>query len=341
MSRGRILEVVLTMLCAVLLLIASVGKHPYGFYMVLRLVITVGAVYWAWRVYKAGLRAWTWIFVAVALLLNPFLPIRMQRVQWQPIDLCLGIFLIGWSGYWLFRKKILNGGRYINGEGVPQDDTHQGVRRMVVEDYSFDRILQRARAASPTGEVSPATRKRLETLSRELEEVNKKLEEHQEKQARKEAQRAVDRIKEEVAREERKAGRKRTQAELDAEFDGLVKDLDKLLAGRKSPEEEELAQKREELELLQNQLAERELFLANLRAELAAFEGRYLREVGVLYAELDDWNARIAESVAEQEGTEEARAAATQARSQAEESHAAAHGEAAEPGEFSPSPELK
>src|SRR5271157_3937533 len=60
----------------------------------------VGAVYWAWRVYKAGPRAWTWMFVAVALLLNPFFPIRMQRAQWQPIDLCLGIFLIGWSGYW-------------------------------------------------------------------------------------------------------------------------------------------------------------------------------------------------------------------------------------------------
>ena len=105
MSRGRILEVVLTMLGAVLLLIAADGKHPYGFYMVLRLVITAGAVYWVLRVYKEGKRAWTWMFAAVALLLNPFLPIRMQRTQWQPIDLCLGILLIGWSGYWLFRKR--------------------------------------------------------------------------------------------------------------------------------------------------------------------------------------------------------------------------------------------
>src|ERR1019366_446984 len=105
MSRERILEVALTMLGAVLLLIAAAGKHPYGFYMVLRLVITVGAVYWAWRVYKVGQRAWTWIFVTVALLLNPFLKIGMQRAQWQPIDLFLGIFLIGWSGYWLFRKR--------------------------------------------------------------------------------------------------------------------------------------------------------------------------------------------------------------------------------------------
>jgi peptidoglycan hydrolase CwlO-like protein len=131
------------------------------------------------------------------------------------------------------------------------------------------------------------------------------------------------------------------QGDAEAQYNHGAVPIQTKIVRRLSPEEEELAQKREELELLQNQLAERELFLANLRAELAALEGRYLREVGVLYAELDDWNARIAESVAEQKGTEEARAAATQARSQAEESHAAAHGEAAEPGEFSPSPELK
>ena len=115
MSRERILEVVLTMLGAVLLLIAAAGKHPYGFYMVLRLAITVGAVYWAWRVYKEGQQVWAWIFVAVALLLNPFLRIHMQRTQWQPIDLCLGIFLIGWSGYWFFHKIIRSTETYRKG----------------------------------------------------------------------------------------------------------------------------------------------------------------------------------------------------------------------------------
>ncbi len=108
-----------------------------------------------------------------------------------------------------------------------------------------------------------------------------------------------------------------------------------------SLENEELVKKRAELALLENQLAERELFLANMRGELAAFEGRYLRQVGTLYAELDNWNARIAESIAEHDGGDEARSAATQARAQAEESHVAAHGEAAESKEFTPSPELK
>jgi hypothetical protein len=81
--------------------------------------------------------------------------------------------------------------------------------------------------------------------------------------------------------------------------------------------------------------------LANLRAELSTFEGRYLREVGVLYAELDDWKAKIALLIAEEAGTVQARTAATEARRQAEESYSAAHGEAARAADFAPSPELK
>jgi len=110
---------------------------------------------------------------------------------------------------------------------------------------------------------------------------------------------------------------------------------------RLSPEEEELARKREELALLQAELAERELFVTNLRDELTAFEGRYLREVGTLYAELDEWNAKIAERLAKEEGTEESRSAAAQARTQADESDSAVHGEAAKAQEFIPSAELK
>jgi len=110
---------------------------------------------------------------------------------------------------------------------------------------------------------------------------------------------------------------------------------------QQTPEEEELAAKREELARLEAELADRELALASLKAELAAFEGLYLRRVGVLYAELDDWNARLAERRAEEVGTPEARAEAADARSQAQESHSTAHSDAAEVRPFAPSPELK
>ena len=105
--------------------------------------------------------------------------------------------------------------------------------------------------------------------------------------------------------------------------------------------EEALAMQRAELAKLESRLADRELFLASLRAELASFEGRYLREVGGLYAELDEWLARMAELTAEMIGTEESKTVASEARSQAEDTFAAAHGEAARMEQFHPQPQLK
>jgi hypothetical protein len=113
------------------------------------------------------------------------------------------------------------------------------------------------------------------------------------------------------------------------------------MAHHLAADERKLARKREELASMQAELADRELFLASLRAELAAFEGLYLREVGTLYAELDDWNAKIAEVEAATAGTQQARNVAEEARVRAEESYAAAHGDAASATEFLPSPELK
>jgi len=110
---------------------------------------------------------------------------------------------------------------------------------------------------------------------------------------------------------------------------------------RLTPEEEELARKRAELGHLENELAERELYLTTLRAEISVFQSRYLRRVGVLYAELDEWNAKVVELKAKAEGTPEAQAAAAEARTQAEESSSAVHGEDAAAKEFTPSAELK
>lgn len=51
-----------------------------------------------------------------------------------------------------------------------------------------------------------------------------------------------------------------------------------------TPEEEELLRKREELATIRAALAERELELADFRAQLKSFEGRYLRQVVRRYA---------------------------------------------------------
>jgi hypothetical protein len=64
-----------------------------------------------------------------------------------------------------------------------------------------------------------------------------------------------------------------------------------------TPEERELAAKNDDLAALKIQLAQRELEFATLRGELRAFEQRYLRIVGVKFAEIDDLEAQIAEAL--------------------------------------------
>ena len=108
-----------------------------------------------------------------------------------------------------------------------------------------------------------------------------------------------------------------------------------------TPEEEELLRKREELASVRAALAERELELADLRALLKSFEGRYLRQVGVLYAELDEWEAKIAEIEASLKPSATASRRAQQTRKRAEETHEATHGEASKAKDFQPSADLK
>jgi chromosome segregation ATPase len=107
---------------------------------------------------------------------------------------------------------------------------------------------------------------------------------------------------------------------------------------RLKPEEEEVLRKREDLAAVRAALAERELELVDLRAGLAAFEGRYLRQVGTLYAELDEWKARISELYAQLNPTAAANARAREARQQARQAYEHAHGKASEPHDFIPSP---
>ncbi|HXW56045.1 MAG TPA: J domain-containing protein [Candidatus Cybelea sp.] len=109
------------------------------------------------------------------------------------------------------------------------------------------------------------------------------------------------------------------------------------------PEEHELAHKREEQASIEGELADRELRAANLRAELGAFERRYLHFVGSRYAELDELNAQVAEQVAQsQPGNERAQYAAREARARACTTKSTAGEKSAqEPRPFRASTELK
>ena len=97
------------------------------------------------------------------------------------------------------------------------------------------------------------------------------------------------------------------------------------LTRRQTPEERELDAKKADLAALEIQLAQRELDLATLRVELHGFEQRYLRIVGIKFAEIDDLEAQIAEALNRRNPSDEtARQRAENARARAIESARAA-----------------
>jgi len=113
---------------------------------------------------------------------------------------------------------------------------------------------------------------------------------------------------------------------------------------RQTPEEKEQHKKLSELAALEAELAQHELDLATLQAELRAFENRYLRIVGVRYTKLDEIEAQIAEALARLNPKDsKAKKQAAEARTKAQESAQATDNiqEPKQQNQFKPSESLK
>jgi len=94
-----------------------------------------------------------------------------------------------------------------------------------------------------------------------------------------------------------------------------------------SSDEQELKEQEALLSALEADVAEKELALETLKAEIHVFEVRYLRIVGIKYADLDRIRARIAELKAKQQPEDAAaQEDAQRARVRAEESESARAG---------------
>jgi hypothetical protein len=122
-----------------------------------------------------------------------------------------------------------------NDEAARRSGTETGralnARRMMIkQDYSLANVLQRARAASPNGEVTPEVRNTLEALTKQLDEANKRLDDYEESKKQTAAEQTVEKIK----RQARASTRTATKVDLKTEYDSLLKDLNAELLGNLS-----------------------------------------------------------------------------------------------------------
>ncbi|WP_416796229.1 DUF6804 family protein [Ciceribacter azotifigens] len=82
----------------VLLAVATMPM-PYGYYTLLRLVVTVAGVFLAWSEFQTHQRLTVWVllFGFLALLFNPVIPVHLDREVWFVLDLgAAAIFIARW-----------------------------------------------------------------------------------------------------------------------------------------------------------------------------------------------------------------------------------------------------
>lgn len=75
------------------LLLIAVFPLPYGYYTFCRIAISAITIYVALNHLKKETISF-YIFIGIAILFNPIVPIHLSKEIWIPIDLILSIYFI-------------------------------------------------------------------------------------------------------------------------------------------------------------------------------------------------------------------------------------------------------
>jgi hypothetical protein len=87
----------------VMLCLAVYGRWSYGFYVLLRIVVSLSAAYLALKAHACKKILWACAMGGVTILFNPLIPVRLHRADWFVLDLLtaatLAIATIAFSRY--------------------------------------------------------------------------------------------------------------------------------------------------------------------------------------------------------------------------------------------------
>lgn len=82
-----------TLISVIMLLMATFGSFPYGFYTLLRLVVCFSCIFNASFAYKTRQKQWMYTMGFIVLLFNPIIKIHFDKSTWQLLDFVTAIVL--------------------------------------------------------------------------------------------------------------------------------------------------------------------------------------------------------------------------------------------------------
>ena len=91
---------------AAILIIAPLFSFPYGFYTLLRLIVSITAGFIIYHSYKSagGVNEISIIFALILILYNPIIPVHLSKEIWMPINfITSGVYFYG---FFKIKKQI-------------------------------------------------------------------------------------------------------------------------------------------------------------------------------------------------------------------------------------------
>ena len=83
---------------AIIMVLWALADNPYGYYKLLRWVVTTVAVIMAFQCIVSEKIYWTIPVVKIAILFNPILPIHLDRETWRVIDIAVAV-IFSWNTF--------------------------------------------------------------------------------------------------------------------------------------------------------------------------------------------------------------------------------------------------
>lgn len=85
----------------------ALGQWTYGYFVLLRWVVTVGSIIVVLNAFDKDIDWAKVVFVFIAMLFNPIVPVHLSRELWIPIDVVVGaIFVFAYFKVIVRNKQI-------------------------------------------------------------------------------------------------------------------------------------------------------------------------------------------------------------------------------------------
>jgi hypothetical protein len=85
-----------------IMLLIAISDCQYGYYVLLRLVVSAVGLLLIWHSYNFKRMIWFWAFCLLVLVFNPLVPVRFDKETWRFLDAATAAAMLLYL--WVARK---------------------------------------------------------------------------------------------------------------------------------------------------------------------------------------------------------------------------------------------